>query len=746
MAAHSRMRFVLAVAASWLVFLVCANLTAKQKQAQAQEATPKIEVKVNAVLVPVVVRDGQGRVLSDLKKEDFQVFDNNKRQEITGFTMEGFAGLESVPKSSETTPAAPSVGIAPASPAGPQRFVVFLFDDLHLGAGQLLRVQQVAKKMLGESLGKADMAAVVSTSGVNSGLTEDRATLEEAIGKLHVRELYRRDEHSCPDIDDYQADLIQNKRDYEALRLAEADYLTCSHLHGVTESMLENLVRSAAAQSLAIGEHGVTATLEAIGEFVRKMASLPGQRTLILVSPGFLTITPQAVGEKSRILDLAAQSNVIISALDARGLYTTELDASVQGGSSSSTMKYYRETMNLDEDVMAELANGTGGTYFHNRNDLEGEFKSLTQAPQCVYLLEFTPKKWKPDGTYHALKVKVDRKDVRLEARQSYFLPKPRKETARLSPATPVAAPQSPAPSKAQLAAQTAALSEMPAAPLAPAARKAKDGEKKAKSRQLFWYPPDVDAPLRSRIASPPCQLSKVLEKAGARADQLVTNLQNFTAEEKIEYRVLGSMGLLLEDGKGTFDYTVDFEQSLGGLAVEESRTPERGSHDFPASSQDVGLPDLALIFLPNFQGDYHMKCEGATEWMGQATWVVHFEQREDRPSHTASFRVRGGAYPAELKGRAWIAQDSSQDSGEVLHLETSLMEAIPAANVRQMYLAIDYAPVQFRTENVRVWLPQAADAYDDFGDHRAMINHSFTNFLLFSVRTEQDIEKPKAP
>ncbi|MGC2390252.1 MAG: hypothetical protein WA621_12720, partial [Candidatus Acidiferrum sp.] len=61
--------------------------------------------------------------------------------------------------------------------------------------------------------------------------------------------------------------------------------------------------------------------------------------------------------------------------------------------------------------------------------------------------------------------------------------------------------------------------------------------------------------------------LSNVLEQAGARANELVTNLQNVTAEEKIEYRVLGSMGLLLEDGRGTFDYTVDFEQSLLNLA-----------------------------------------------------------------------------------------------------------------------------------------------------------------------------------
>ncbi|MGC0772943.1 MAG: VWA domain-containing protein [Candidatus Acidiferrum sp.] len=707
---------------------------------------------VNAVMVPVVVRDAQGRVVGDLKKEDFQIFDRSKRQELSGFTIEKLAETESGTKEAEPPPTAPSPAATHPSQSTPQRFLVFLFDDLHLAAGDLLRAQKVAKKMLGESLSDSDMAAVVSTSGTNSGLTHDRATLEQAVMKLHVRELYRHDEHSCPNIDYYQADLIQNKHNGEALHLAEADYLTCSHLQGVTQSMVESMVRSAAAQSLAVGEHDVSATLDTMGEFVQKMGRLPGQRTLILISPGFLTMTPEAVVEKSRLLDLAARSNVIISALDARGLYATELDASVQGGSSSSTLKYHGDMMNLDEDVMAELADGTGGTYFHNSNDLEGGFKSLMEAPECVYLLEFSPTKLKADGTYHQLKVKVDRKGMNLQARQGYFAPKPDSAAAQLSASSKQAAPQTTGPLKAEVSPQTTASSDIPAAPSVPAAppgpvaRKAKDAQKKGESKQLFWYPPDVDAPLRSRKSSPPCILSMVLEQAGTRANQLVTNLQNFTAEEKIEYRVLGSMGLLLEGGKGTFDYTVDFKQSLGGLAVQESRTPERGSHDFPASSQDVGLPDLALIFLPNFQGDYDMKCEGATEWNGQATWVLHFQQRKDRPSHTASFSVKGAAYPAELKGRAWIAQDSSQDSGEVLHLETSLMEAIPAANVRQMYLSIDYAPVQFRTENVRVWLPEAVDVYDDFGDHRAMINHRFTNFLLFSVRTKQHIEEPKNP
>jgi VWFA-related protein len=164
------------------------------------------------------------------------------------------------------------------------------------------------------------------------------------------------------------------------------------------------------------------------------MAVLPGQRTVILVSPGFLTVTPEAMNFKSEILDLAARSNVTISALDARGLYTTELDASKRGETSAYSLatgqmsQYHRDSMTRSEDVMAELADGTGGTYFHNSNDLEAGFQSLTVAPEYVYLLEISLENLKPDGTYHHLKVKVDRDGLKLQARRGYFAPAPEKK------------------------------------------------------------------------------------------------------------------------------------------------------------------------------------------------------------------------------------------------------------------------------------------------------------------------------
>ena len=92
---------------------------------------------------------------------------------------------------------------------------------------------------------------------------------------------------------------------------------------------------------------------------------------------------------------------------------------------TGESQQYHSETMNMSEDVMAEFALGTGGTFFHNSNDLEGGLKSLAQAPEYVYLLEMSLDKVKADGVYHHLKVRVDRDAVKVEARRGYVAPQP---------------------------------------------------------------------------------------------------------------------------------------------------------------------------------------------------------------------------------------------------------------------------------------------------------------------------------
>jgi VWFA-related protein len=402
-----------------LVFICSLRASAQQNQ-QAPAPAPKIQVSVNAVLVPVVVRDSQGHAIGNLTKGDFQIFEGKKPQVISGFSIQRRDAFENI-----SAPAAPPLK------KPPQRYVVLLFDDLHFEAGDLARIQEIAKEVVAQSLSESDMAAVVSFSGTYSGMTRDRAKLQQAISELKMHGLYRHVAHECPDIDYYQGDLIVNKNSSQALDAAVEETLTCGHTNLRTAA--EAIAESAARRAVNIGDQDAHVTLDFVANLVRRMGNLSGQREIILVSPGFLTITPEAMSEKSQVLDLAAQSNVIISALDARGLYTTQLDASQHGPSSPLALAtgnqsdYHSSAMNLSEDVMAEFAEGTGGTFFHNSNDLAGGLQRLTALPECVYTLELSLTNVKMDGAYHSLKVKVDRDGVNVQARRGYFARKPPK-------------------------------------------------------------------------------------------------------------------------------------------------------------------------------------------------------------------------------------------------------------------------------------------------------------------------------
>ena len=400
-----------------------------------------LHVEVPELLIPAVVRDKQGRAVGKLGQSDFTVFDQGKIRAITGFTVVKSAATGGAPTGAETGATAGS-GVAGSeaspTPSAQNRFILFLFDDRHLNSSDLAITQTAAIKMLDEPLAATDYGAVLSFSGVNSGITRDRAVLQAAIKKLKVQRTFQHDTRDCPDIDYYAADKILNQHDYMEFVVAVAKAKACGapgrspdnsgEIDDPT-SLPERLARSAAMRALAIGEEDCRQSLLLIGAVVSAMSKLPGQRTLILVSPGFLSLSPEAMTFKSQLLDRAAGSNVVINALDARGLYEGNADAS-QGGNTTisdtfgQTSQDRLAAMEASENAMAELAYGTGGTFFHNNNDLENGLKSLAAAPQYLYLLQVSLKDVKPTGTYHHLQVKVDQHGLDVQARRGYFAPK----------------------------------------------------------------------------------------------------------------------------------------------------------------------------------------------------------------------------------------------------------------------------------------------------------------------------------
>jgi VWFA-related protein len=404
-----------------------------QPASEAQAAGATLQVNVNRALIPVVVRDKKGSIVSGLTKEDFQVFDNDKPHPIAAFTVERReamqTGIENKTGGTGPAPASsPATSSTTQSSAAPGRFTVFLFDDMHMTFEDLPNVKKAAIRALDEALSGSDMAVVLSTSGKTStGPSRDRADLQAAILSLQPRGLSLHNSVACPKLDYYQADLIENKHNDKATKDAVEQVVVCNP--GMPESAAENIAQAAARTILGESRQDVLTTYATIAEFVRRIAVLPGQRTLILVSSGLVAIDPEALDAQSRLIDLAAESNLTISALDVRGVYSAEITASEDmQGRSPGTVTQMRQAAGLQAGSgLQDLVDGTGGTFFHNSNDLEAGLKSLVEGPEIVYLIELSLNDEKPDGKFHRLKVKVDRDGAQVQSRSGYTSPRPDK-------------------------------------------------------------------------------------------------------------------------------------------------------------------------------------------------------------------------------------------------------------------------------------------------------------------------------
>jgi VWFA-related protein len=340
------------------------------------DAPATFSTKVNLVMVPVVVRDANGKPIGTLQREDFQLFDKGKPQVISKFSVE-MAGEPVIPAEVATGDAAlETAGGATAATKTPspiaQRFVVYLFDDVHTSTGDLIQVRNAADRHLSESLDATTRTAIFTTSGLgNLDFTDDRQKLHEAPLKLMARPM------------------------------------------------------------LALGDLDRRLVLIALEDAIRHLAGAPGDRSLLLVSSGF--VVPDGLRqEETDIIDRAIRANVRISSLDARGLYTIipggdASTPSTQGGRLKviNNLQHRMDNAMAAGGVMGELADATGGRYFHNNNDLEGGFAQVAAAPEFVYVLGFSPQNLKLDGAYHALKVKLtNSRGLDLQARRGYYAPK----------------------------------------------------------------------------------------------------------------------------------------------------------------------------------------------------------------------------------------------------------------------------------------------------------------------------------
>jgi VWFA-related protein len=393
-----------------------------------QDSAATFKVHVNLVLVRVVVRDNQGKVVTNLRKEDFQLFDNRKPQAITSFSTETPESQALKPTPSKDEETGESIEVESAAKKLPQRFVALLFDDVHMSMEDTVVVRAAATKLFG-SLAPSDRVAMFSASGqFHLAFTADHDQLTKSLLSIAPHPVAGGvGFHDCPDISYYQADLIQNKSDPQALTVAAQDAMQCSGATNIAEGT--SLAQGAAIRALNIGDQQTEFAYRHIEDAFRQLSSMPGQRIMVLVSPGFIpsTLWP----ETSDLIDRASHAGIVINTIDARGLYTPDLLGDIANPSQGSPLtagissSYRLAAQQAQDQVLEELAHGTGGTFFHNRNDLDEGMRQAVAAPSLSYVLGFSPQTIKYDGRFHSIKVSLTNKQkYAIQARNGYYAPK----------------------------------------------------------------------------------------------------------------------------------------------------------------------------------------------------------------------------------------------------------------------------------------------------------------------------------
>ncbi len=355
---------------------------------------PVMRVTTRLVEVNAIVRDKIGP-LRGLSKADFTILDRGKSREIVTFSVNSARAGRSVPD-----PLPPGTysneperrGISPATAT------VVLLDGLNTPiADQLYATRQFAAFL--RQIQPGDRVAVYTlgrTLRVLNEFTNDAGRLSAALARYRGR-----DDHAR------ESDLPQH---FDA-----ADEKTNSGWNDFLTGERERLQ-----------DRRVQITVEALEAVANRIGSIPGRKNLIWVSAAFpFTTGVFTMGAKNyaRELNRAARAlnsaNIAIYPVDARGLVA--MPALNAAGNSAPSPHAYTTLIPAGQDTMDAFAQSTGGRAFKNSNDIQGAIRTVLDDSEVTYTLAFRPDADKLDGTFHNIKVSVNRPGSQVRCRRGYF-------------------------------------------------------------------------------------------------------------------------------------------------------------------------------------------------------------------------------------------------------------------------------------------------------------------------------------
>lgn len=393
-----------------------------------------LKVKSNLVVIRAVVRDKQGKPIESLGKEDFKVLDRGREQTITQFEV------ETLPVNAAITPSP----VKPEHPAstlhGDGQFIALYFDDLHISDTDMIEVRHAAAAYFRDTNFSNEEVSIFTSEGRLVSFVADPKLIEDALSELRAKSS---EPPMCPDLSDHQAQRIVDFPDnitIDAWKQALEEAITRCHtadpslrkclIDGAcpdTSPQLVAFMHATLAQATEKVEETrmrTAATLKSLQQVVAELAVQHGQRTLVLVSPGFSTETTK--DSIDDVVEQALRAQVVINSLDPKGLALLMRESDVKRGYiPAANSGVTTTTHNLDfqreqraTEVLEQVADSTGGQFFHNNNDLRAGFNSLATSPTS-YILAFVPATL--DGKFHKLEVKLTRSKGTVRARRGYF-------------------------------------------------------------------------------------------------------------------------------------------------------------------------------------------------------------------------------------------------------------------------------------------------------------------------------------
>ncbi len=426
-----------------LTVLIAALTAAASAQQPAPPAGQPQTFKsgVQTVEVDVRVFDKSGQFVTNLKADDFEVIEDGVPQKVqTAFFVGGPGGQgagEPRDPANARDPAALPTPRLPGSPSARQTWI-FVFDLNHLTPGNGFdRARKAVEDFIAERWKEGDLAGVVAGSKmVNNRLTSVRRELADAVKSVKPRaELRSRKQEMTqewpPLLDEFEVMQIAAE-DREAINRATiratSDGRYIASGKGGVPPDLE--VREKARRLSRDIVRMTTETMASLNALASGLARMPGPKTVVFLSEGF--VTQQMEATLRNVVGQTARAGARIYAIDVRGLNRNRSNLVEQGAAIDEAGPYSR--FDAGADATNSLAVDTGGLMIRNENNIGRALERIAADSGQYYVLGYSPANTNFDGKYRQIDVRVKRPDVRVRARKGYLALEPAKMLTAGSP------------------------------------------------------------------------------------------------------------------------------------------------------------------------------------------------------------------------------------------------------------------------------------------------------------------------